>query len=68
MDQKTVEKPEENINEIPASVPEHLPGEPVLLTLQRKQHLRVLLPSPEARLAGGGIAGLVVSHRGQRPR
>ena len=31
MDQKTVEKPEENINEIPASVPEHLPGEPVLL-------------------------------------
>ena len=29
MDQKAVEKPEERINEIPASVPEHLPGEPV---------------------------------------
>ena len=29
MDQKTVEKPEARINGIPASVPEHLPGEPV---------------------------------------
>ena len=30
MDHKTVEPLEENIKEIPASVPEHLPGEPVL--------------------------------------
>ena len=29
MDQKAVEKPEERINEIPAGVPKHLPGEPV---------------------------------------